>query len=77
MYRKLSSLKKNIGKRAKVIQSTVAGLTNQTGDIVDVSGNDIDGYRYTFISDKPIHPWSKDLGFVFYPPVFLVEIINE
>ena len=65
----------NIGKRCKVIESTIAGLTGKNGVIKAVHGNQKDGYRYEIEIEKPLYSFTTKVNF--YPPVFLVEIINE
>lgn len=71
---KLAEYSKNIGKRGKIIDSPIAGNKGQEGTIIGVIGKLPDGFRYEFKMDKPNTIFKKD---TFYPPVFLVEILDE
>ena len=71
---RLGGLKENIGKRCRVLDSVVAGLAGKEATIIDVLGNDFDGYRYTIELDEPIFSFKKQI--IYYPVVFNVKILN-
>lgn len=48
MTTKLKEYTKNIGKRCIVTESSIAGLSNNECTIKDVSGDNINGYRYGY-----------------------------
>jgi hypothetical protein len=66
-------ISKNIGKQCKVIESVIAGLTGKIGTIKDIHGNWRDGYRYEIELSEPLYSFKSNK--VFYPPVFLCEIL--
>lgn len=74
--KKLPLLIRNLGKQGKIIDSVIAGATNRSGEIIDVNGNDLDGYRYKRKLNEPIVFGGKIKFKILYPPVFLVEILN-
>ena len=69
----------NIGKKTIVTSSPIAGFAAKTeaepATITGVVGDDMAGYRYIVLLDTPLHSWSSKR--VFYPPVFLCEIVSE
>lgn len=69
---KLAELSKNVGKRCKGHECTIAGYTGKIGTILEVKGDDLRGYRYT-IRYKDI-----DLPYdTLYMPVFLVSVLDD
>jgi len=69
---KLAKLKVNIGRRCVITESAIAGLTGQSGEICEVVGNDVDGYRYVVELVKPLFSFTTQT--TYYPPVFLCDI---
>jgi len=69
----LQTLKENIGKRCKVTNSAISGLSGKEALITGISGDKRVGFRYDIILDEPLYSFTEKLDF--YPPVFLVEII--
>jgi hypothetical protein len=69
--------KLNIGKRCIITESVITSLNGKEGIILDVSGNDIDGFRYKVQLDNPeplnYSPLRKQS--IFYPPSFLCDIL--
>lgn len=63
----------NIGRRCIITESSHAGLSGKECTIVDVRGNDFDGYRYEIKLDAPLYQFSTKLDY--YPPVFLCEVL--
>jgi hypothetical protein len=69
----ITELEQNIGKRCKVIESPIAGLTGREATIKGVSGDQREGFRYHIELDEPLFSFLTKTDY--YPPVFLVEIL--
>jgi hypothetical protein len=69
----LEDFEKNINKRCKVTESTIAGLIGKEGIIKSVSGNQKVGFRYKIDLDTPIYPFLNISDC--YPSVYSVEIL--
>lgn len=65
---------KNIGKRCKITESTIAGLTGKEGTIIDIVGDEKRGYQYAVNIGKPLLPSTQQT--VFYPLIAFCEILD-
>jgi hypothetical protein len=72
-YDRLPEFKENIGKKCRVTDTVVAGVVGKEGTIVNVSGDDREGYRYQ-VSFNP-RVGALDHIENLYPPVYCVELL--
>jgi hypothetical protein len=70
---KLPEYQAFVGKQCKVTDTIVAGVVDKVGTIVDVIGDDRNGYRYKVEFNPPVGA----LGHIeiFHPHVHSVEIL--
>lgn len=70
----MNDLTKNIGKRAKITESVIAGVTGKCGKIISVHGDTKRGFRYEIRLDEPLSNNNIDTVYV---PYFLTEILEN
>ena len=69
-----TELLKNVGRRCKVIESPIAGLTGKEATIMDVVGELPHGFRYEIKLDEPLYTFTNN-KLDYYPPTFLVKVL--
>jgi len=69
-----NGLLKNVGRRCKVLDSAIAGLTGKEAEIINVHGQLPDGFRYEIKLDEPLYTFTNG-KLNYYPPTFMVEVL--
>jgi hypothetical protein len=72
-HRKLEEFRKNKGRRCRITESVIAGLTGREATITDAVGDQKKGFQYCVMIDTPLFSFTSKLDY--YPHVFQVEIL--